>query len=234
MQWLRDYPFYNGNKQGKRVSVSEISGDDVLQMYLRRAFNLEREDKITQATLGSIFDLGMREIARESGLTSMHRVEKLLPNGWILSGEGDLYDSEKNIIYDVKLTKIYALEQWKKEPNGHQYTKQLNWYRILCNESAELRLLWFLKDQTETKADHPKEALVQTVVPRLEQSELLKEASEKIELLEMMLENGVGKDVQCKDTWGGLRCKLYCEAREVCPYAKSKGFGRTTPEALKW
>lgn len=227
MKWLKEYSFYNGTKDGKTVSVTELGGDDVLQMALRRLHEVKREDKISQATLGSIFDMGMRQVANESGIVSLSRKRKTFGE-WTISGEGDLFDEELNIIYDVKLSKIYALEMFRKDPKNHQYTKQLNWYRYLYdNPTAELRLLWFLKDQSDVNEKHPKEALVCEDVPYIDKEVLLAEAKEKIIQLEFMLENGVhGK---CKDTWSNdMRCKSYCDCKSVCPHAEARGYNRTT------
>lgn len=235
MKWLREYEFYTGEKKKSgSISVTELSGDDMLQMVLRRKFDVPKDDKIGQNTLGSIFDLGMRHIAIETGLKSMERVKKILPNGWVLSGEGDLIDDEQKTIYDVKLTKIYALEQFRKDKKNHQYTKQLNYYRLLYGkEDYNLFLMWFLKDQTEAKLDHPREALVTTEVPKLDEKELLKYAIERTNELEVQLDVDVSKDAKCDDVWGGNRCKFYCDVKEVCPYAKSKGYANQM-EALRW
>lgn len=235
MKWIREYNFYSGYKKERgNISVTELSGDDMLQMVLRRKFDVPKDDKIGQNTLGSIFDLGMRSVAMQSGILSMSRVKKVLDNGWILSGEGDLCDDEHKIIYDVKLTKIYALEQFRKNPKNHQYTKQLNYYRLLYGkEDYNLFLMWFLKDQTETKLDHPREAIVTTEVPKLDEKELLKYAIDRTNELEMQLDVNVSNDAKCSDVWGGNRCKFYCDVKEVCPYAKSKGYSNQM-EALRW
>ena len=227
MEWIKQHEFYTGKREKFQVSVSELSGDDVLAIYLRREHDIVKEDKITQATLGSIFDLGIRQVANEQGLESLGRVLRTFDK-WVISGEGDLIDRENNTIIDVKLTKIYALEQWKKDPLKHQYTKQLNWYRVLMgDESTKLQLYWFLKDQTETKDTHPKEALVVTDVPVMDEVKLFGEMIEKLYQLEALY-NG-GKREKCDDTWGNdTKCRLFCDCKSVCPYASKRGYNKAT------
>lgn len=229
MEWLKDVEFYTGDRKKSRyeVSVTELAGDDALAMFLRRTCDIEREPKITQATLGSIFDLGMREIAVQEGFESLSRVKRTFEK-WTISGEGDLYNREENVIIDVKLTKLYAMEQWQKKPKEHQYTIQLNWYRVLVgDDKTKLQLYWFLKDQTETNDKHPKEALVVTDVPILDEVELFGFMREKLYELEALY-NG-GKKEKCNDTWGNdLKCKLFCDCKEVCPYATRRGYNKAT------
>ena len=49
MKWIREYNFYSGDKKERgKISVTELSGDDMLQMVLRRKFDVPKDDKIGQ------------------------------------------------------------------------------------------------------------------------------------------------------------------------------------------
>ena len=64
---LRKHNFYNGEtkRTTDSFSVSEIAGGDVLQLVLRRLHDIPVEEKVTQATLGSIFDIGLRNVIND-------------------------------------------------------------------------------------------------------------------------------------------------------------------------
>lgn len=230
IELLRTANLYSGSNKFSapmEISVTEITGGDPWQMYLRRKYDVVSEPKVTHGTLGSIFDLGMRQLAGELGLESGGRVKKQFGK-YTLTGEFDLVDRAKKIVYDVKLTKVYALMMWNKEPLEHGYTQQINMYRYLFDmEDYTGAIAWFLKDQSDLKKGDPKEALVVTEVPTLPKVFLTKKLESFIEQMEQhQQEEGNGK---CEDRWANdMRCKNYCDCKSVCPYAQSRGYNGTS------
>ena len=230
---LRTANLYSGTNKFQHpleISVTEITAGDPWQMYLRRKFDAKPEPKVTHSTLGSIFDLGMRQMSEELGLKSGGRVKKKFGK-YIITGEFDLVDEEQKIIYDVKLTKVYALMQFQKEPLEHGYTQQLNMYRYLFDmEDYKGVIAWFLKDQSDLKKGDPKETLVLTEVPSLPKIVLTKKLEHYIEKMESYQKDEQAG--QCEDRWANdIRCKNYCDSKSVCPYAKRRGYNGST---LDW
>ena len=232
LELIRGHEFYTGDRSiHNKVSVTEISGSDVLQMYLARRFPDAKEpDKVGQNTLGSIFDGGMRDLVAANGkgedvdIENGVRFQIELPNGFILSGEPDVIDNGNKWIVDTKLSKMYAVKMMGKEGAKHQYAQQVNYYRLDKRNHFKMFILWGLKDQSDVKKDHPTEAMVLVEVPKINDTWLIQNAVEKTEELKLMLETDNVK-AKCDDTWANdMRCKSYCDKKSVCPYAKKRGY----------
>jgi len=223
---IREYKFYNGDRTDPmKVSVSEVSGGDVHQAYLARKFpDLKKPSKISQATMGSIYDMGLRDIVEEIPyMRNGDRREMKLPNGFTLTGEADHIDDHNKHLIDGKLSKIYAFKQAEKEAK-HHYRLQLNFYRILYDiRDYKMFLYWSLKDQSDVKADHPDEALVPFEVDVISDQWLIDKAVEFSDELKKRIDNNDPKE-KCDDIWGGMRCKMYCDNAPACEYAKKKGY----------
>ena len=225
---LRKHDFYSGKtkKTTDLFSVSEIAGGDILQLALRRLHDIPIEEKVTQATLGSIFDAGLRKIIDDlneklnTHFYSGYRMEKQLPNGITISGETDILDSENKWIYDAKLSKIFAMQMCEKEKE-HQYKLQLNLYRWLLGDNYRMFLLWGLKDQSDANPKHPNEAMMLKEVEHIADDRLISIAVEKSNKVISIVNGNEQAPTKCKDTWrNDVRCKYYCDVCQFCPYYK--------------
>jgi len=224
---LRKYDFYTGDQKTiEKVSVSEIAGTGELQMALRRQHKIPIEDKVTQATLGNIFDLGLRSLVDDlnekfgTHFYSGYRMEKLLSNGVIISGETDILDDVEKWIYDAKLSKIFAMQMCEKE-REHQYKLQLNLYRWLLGDNYRMFLLWGLKDQSDANPKHPNEAMMLKEVEHIADDRLISIALEKSNKVISIVNGNEQAPTKCKDTWrNDVRCKYYCDVCQFCPYYK--------------
>jgi len=226
---LRKHDFYSGEikRTVELFSVSEIAGGDVLQLALRRLHDIPIEEKVTQATLGSIFDAGLRKIIDDindklgTHFYSGYRMDKQLPNGSIISGETDIIDSENKWLYDAKLSKIYAMESCERE-SEHQYKLQLNLYRWLLGDNYRMFLLWGLKDQSDTNPKHPNEAMMLKEVKHIADDKLISIAVEKSNKVISIVNSNEQLPAKCEDTWrNDVRCKYYCDVYQFCSYYKS-------------
>ena len=234
---LRGVEFYSGDKgDSNRVSVSEVAGGNLLQSYLMRTKNYSKTEKLSQATIGNLADIGLRSLAIDGSLgesvQSGVRVLKVLPNGVTLSGECDLIDHKNKIIYDLKITKMFAYQQIKKEMSSHNYAVQLNYYRLLYGIDYRMVLVLGLKDQSdvETSKAYMEEAFVLHEVSAINDKELTDRAITYSSTLKSMIEGAMSPPNKCEDTWGNdMKCKYYCEVKSVCPYAKSKGIVSSIP-----
>ena len=225
---LRKHDFYSGETQRtvELFSVSEIAGDDTLQLALRRLHDIPIEEKVTQATLGSIFDIGLRNVVGDlnekfgTHFYSGHRMEKELPNGITISGETDILDSENKWIYDAKLSKIFAMQMCEKEKD-HHYRLQLNLYRWLLGDNYRMFLLWGLKDQSDANPKHPNEAMMLKEVEHIADDSLISIAVVKSNKVISIVNGNEQAPTKCKDTWrNDVRCKYYCDVCQFCPYYK--------------
>lgn len=223
---------YGGNNEPnvKQISASQF-GDEMLQIWLRYKYGVPKRNKFDQSTIGSIVHKGIETIlSKYDNFETEKDVEKEFDNGWKLSGSIDIIDNENRIIYDVKVTKQYTIEQLKKEPE-HHYIWQLSVYRYLMNQLTgydyDIKLLAILKDGTEFDSrngcarEHI--SIIDLEPKSYEQVEnKFYEMTENIEKYEAL----GSKPNQCKDLWfrkvkGNLipmRCEVYCAYKDVCPY----------------
>lgn len=222
---IKNYKFYHGDRSdADRLSVTEIFGGQPLQIALTRKHYDELDGKdITQATLGSIFDLGIKNMGYDAD-----RMEKE-HNGFTISGEPDFF--EDGHLKDIKLTKKFALMMWEKNPKEHQYTLQLNAYRMMLEdkdkEVKSMSICWFLKDQSDVKDGDPP-ALVETEVPHIDDEYMLDKATEVHSDVRGMLDGRI-EMTKCDDRWkNDFRCKHYCDVKKFCPYAIKRGYCKTT------
>ena len=232
---LKEVKFYNGDKTVKnQISVTEVTGGEVLQAYFARKYPDIKKTKVGQFTLGSIFDYGMRQLVLDSKMggemQSGERMNYTLPNGYTLTGEPDILDIESKVIYDVKLTKVYAWKKTVEEGAKHAYAKQLNYYRLLDGRDFKMALFMALKDQNEAKPTDPN-AIEIVEVAKIEDGVLIGDAVKISDSLQRLLD-GVDKlPEKCNDLWGGNKCKFYCDYNTVCEYAKRSGHTPTLSQA---
>ena len=130
------------NQEDKYVISASMVAKEPLQNYLSIIHGNIENTEVDDTTLGSVFHLGLERLVTEDANTSVIGVEQNysheLPNGWIFSGTADLvtFDIEDitHRIRDYKLTKSYAVTQFKKDPVSHQYTTQLNSLEYLAKK----------------------------------------------------------------------------------------------------
>lgn len=217
---IRDYDFYTGDKSiDKQISVTELSLGEILPIYLSRITTELKPQKLGQHTLGSIAHLGLNVLAEKFGLTPGYRLENKLFNGYILTGEPDVLDQKNKIIYDFKLSKVYAHKQSVAKTVSHQYWKQLNYYRILLGGDWTMKLIWGLKDQGSR--DDFDEAIVTQTVSKINDDHLINYAINMSNKLQLALDGEISAPRKCNDTWRDLKCKMYCDYNHVCDYGKT-------------
>jgi hypothetical protein len=228
---LRGIEFYSGDKTDlDRISVSEVASGDLLKSYLVRTKNYTKTEKLSQATIGNLADIGLRSLAIDNRLGYIEsgvRVKQMLSNGTTLSGECDLIDHKEKVIYDLKITKMFAYTSIKKEGLDHHYAIQLNYYRLLYGADYRMVLVLALKDQSdvETSKSYMEEAFVLHEVKAIKDAELKKRALDYATNLNGMINGTIETPKKCDDTWGnGMKCRYFCEVKSVCPHAKAMGY----------
>ncbi len=217
----------------KSISCSQI-GSDILQLYLAKTNKIEEPFEVSQASIGSIFHLGMEEAAKNFSkqdnnniIHIEHDMSKQLSNGWTLTGTADLITKEGNsfVIKDHKLTKQYTAKMVreairKHQPNG--YISQMNGYRFLFNPEADMVLSMFYKDQDVVKSEL---AFEEIMVPYI--NDIEKQVINITNQLQHHLDTKTTPP-KCADLWWRKpknsntsipsRCKFYCNVSESCPY----------------
>jgi hypothetical protein len=217
--------FYSGSKNSlNTVSVSEVADNEPLIGYLKRKFE-PKKSGISQATLGNIFDIGMKQIILDYKIGTYEvgkRLNYKTKKGANLTGEPDIIDPINKVIYDVKLTKVYKHTVILKDPLADAYGVQVNIYNLMFGWGSESSLLLFmgLKDQTEVKPNQPN-AIEEVNIPHIKEEKLIEMVDEYYEKVFSMLNGDEKIPVKCENTFGNdMRCKYYCDYNHVCSYGK--------------
>ncbi len=141
---------YSGNSEAntKIFSVSSL-GNDMLQTYYSWKYGKADKEKFGANTVGSIYQLGCDtaietfnknadgsddKVLLLTGLPryqSALRIQRELPNGWIVSGEMDQIDHKLKVIIDNKVISGSAYKDIMKNLPDHAYNIQLAAYRWL-------------------------------------------------------------------------------------------------------
>lgn len=252
------------NKDDKYVISCSMLGNTPLQNYLSIMHGKLENADIDDSTLGSIFHRGMQEILIEKQIEDMtkngstdiyaveHSMSMELPNGWILSGTGDLISNpsqRKYGIHDHKLAKYYAATMVKKELRTHGYVKQLHGLDLLFRTTSgqdidgpiDLYIEFFAKEAK--KAEH--QPTYQDIkVPNREDTSTVAEIVAQTDSLQAYLESGEAPP-ECskadrwirniKGTTIATRCAFYCAHGKagLCPYYKVNSF-KSVEKIVGW
>ena len=232
---LRKYKFYAGKQEAKKISASQC-GAPLLQLYLSQTcLAVDGPNKFSKATIGSIAHRGMEELIEGEHLEKEIAMERMLSNGWKITGTSDLIDHENKVVIDYKFEMNYAYRMHFKEGPDSPYNMQGACYSWLCHDKDplgivtnldyEFHLMSFITDHSPIKKDHPAEAIQVTQMPiydnLLFESKMLAKTNE----LEHAI-NSKTPPVECDDVWwrsvNGIkvrtRCEYYCKYKDVCPY----------------
>ena len=237
--YLRKYQFYKGKQEAKKISASQC-GAPLLQLYLSQTTTAVDGDNVfTKATNGSIAHLGMEKLITESGMGDFElevNMERILPNGWKITGTSDAIDHEEKVVIDYKFEMAYAYKLHLKEGPDHTYNMQGACYSWLCDDPVEgnldydFHIMSFLTDWSPIKKDHPAEAIQATHMPIYSNADFEQMMIHKTDTLQAHIDAGRTPD-QCDDLWWRVvngtriptRCHFYCKYKDVCPYTSTYG-----------
>ena len=227
---------YSGSKgTGKKtISASSIDKENYMLMV---QFNHEKaeQEKFGANTIGSIYQLGVDKAIELQDKTGRYkyaqRLEIELPNGWIISGEYDVYDTETNTIIDNKVISDYSYKEVMKNNIDSNYNMQVATYSMLMhkNNLTEVPANGALaivnkggsavKDNIHTLLDlfmHEPDTIYQMFI-------------DKTNELDKYVESGTMPEEVCNTAKFGFdkgvpkRCMLYCDYKDVCPnYKKNR------------
>jgi hypothetical protein len=215
------------NKSNRKYSkdiiyATEISNGETLQARLKRHDNYQQHIEPSDMLLGTIFDVGFKSfIAKTKDYVAPERTQRAFKD-FIISGEADILKMKNNRITevrDIKLSKMDALKDIRKDLFKHQYTLQLNIYAWLYDVEPECKLFldFFVKDANKTKGET---SYYEVEIPRIKIEPVIENFVEKYKI-----EMDNQSTTECSGTWGGTRCKYYCDVAYLCPKMKAINHG---------
>ena len=254
LDWKADYEQllmkateYSGSKQvGQRKISASSLGKENYMLMVQYNFEKEQQEKFGANTIGSIFQLGVdyaiEKNDTENRYITAKRLELELPNGWIVSGEYDVYDKFTNIIIDNKVISDYSYKEVTKNLIDSDYNLQVATYSMLDHklkteeqlrdgtvhlEPANGALAIInkggsaVKDNIFTLQDlfmHDADTMYQMFIDKTNELQAYIDSNTMPEEVCDTAKYGMDKGVP-------KRCTLYCDYKDVCPhYNKNKYF----------
>jgi len=236
---LRSHKFYKGKQEPKKISASQC-GAPLLQLYLSQTCEVvDGPNSFSKATNGSIAHLGMEKLVIDEKMDNVEvevDMQRMLPNGWKITGTSDLIDHEERVVVDYKFEMNYAYKMHFKDGPDAPYNMQGACYSWLCHDihpgraepvnlDYDFHIMSFITDHSPIKKDHPAEAIQVTHMPTWTNKKFEQIMVEKTDELEHHIKSGVAPN-ECDDVWWRnvngkkvrTRCEYYCKYKDVCPY----------------
>lgn len=231
---------YSGSRKSgeKVISASSINREPYF-LLVQHLFDKQEQSSYGANTTGSLYQLGLDLALASHGNGRWKTAQRLthkLPNGWTISGEYDIFDTETNTIIDGKVISDYSYKSVMKNDIDSDYNIQVATYSALehINKSEEELALRQLpakgalhivnkggsaaKNNISTWLDlfmHDADTIIQMFIDKTNQLQVLLDDY-----------NATGKlpDEVCDTAKYGMdkgvpkRCTLYCDYKDVCPH----------------
>ena len=236
---------YSGSREPKAkiLSASSINKENY---YLMNQYNFEKkkQDSFGANTIGSIYQLGIdaaiQKHDKEGRYEFGRRMTFQLDNGWVISGELDVFDKVENVIIDNKVVSDYAMKDINKNTPDSDYNLQVATYVMLdhMNKSEEDMVRGKVHREPATGAlaivNKGGSAVKNNIYTTLELNmyspeEMLFMYEEKAKELQHYIDTNTMPEEICDTAKFGMekgvpkRCMLYCDFRDVCQnYSKYK------------
>lgn len=230
---LKKYKWYDNPHSGneKHISASSFANETLEIWFGLNGY--EQEEKLSDATIGSLVHLGMEKIFTEENYKTDMRyiIEQRYSStleGMFISGSPDLIDTKEKVIYDYKTAKNYSKKMLAKEGKYHRYAIQLAIYKWLLSKQFDVTeykpvILWIMKDSSAPKGEP---VFIEQEIEIMTLEEIEEFMIEKIKVV-----SAYDKDTMpdmCKDLWTrninktlvNTKCSFYCGYKKVCPYFK--------------
>lgn len=180
---------HDGYMAGTRkadISVTTLIGPPKINQLKKRYADQIVEDASDRvwAMLGQSVHKVVELAAGEKDLTEKRLYKEI--NGWTLTGQTDLYEVEKGVISDYKVTSVFSFLLGGKI----EWEAQLNLNAMLWREYGyspkKLQIVAILRDWQASKAkfdrDYPQCQMLIVDIPMWDNEEVIRYATERIKL----------------------------------------------------
>ena len=134
---------YSGSrKSGEKVISASSINKEIYFLLVQHLFDKQEQTSYGANTTGSLYQLGIDSALASYGngrWKTAQRLQYALQNGWTISGEYDIFDTETNTIIDGKVISDYSYKSVMKNDIDSDYNLQVATYSMLehLNKSAE-------------------------------------------------------------------------------------------------
>ena len=149
--------------------------------------------------------------------------EFYLPDGSgsvTVSAQIDLFEQDTETLYDWKTTKAFAFH--KRSSPKFEWEAQMNIGALIIRETGllakQLKIIGLLKDWNERKAKeepgYPPSEVMEMTIPMWETGRTLDYIFTRAKAIRDA--RLVLPECTTKETWGGNRCRRWCDVASVC------------------
>ena len=221
---------YSGTREpGDRTISASSLGKEPYYLMLEYLFGKSDDQKQYGAnTTGSIYQLGIDSILKDNPRYLIaKRMKYVLENGWTVSGEIDIYDTEENIIIDDKLLSGGGYESAIKDDIDSDYNLQQAVYKMLLEKVESIYDARAALHTVNKAGSAAKNNIFKNFELTIHQPEtIIDMLVEKTNILQYHIDNHsmpTQPDQICdiykygKTNGVANRCKLYCDYKDKCP-----------------
>lgn len=218
---------YSGSRQPKERVISASSlGKEPYYLMLEYIHGKSDEQLEYGAnTTGSIYQLGIDSILKDNPRYMIaHRMKYELENGWIVSGEIDIFDKEEKIIVDAKLLSGGSYESTIKDNINSDYNLQQASYKMLFEKVENIYDVKTALHAVNKAGSAAKKNIVKNFeIQTYDSDTIIQMLLDKTNEVQHYIDNGTMPLEICdifkygKTNGVANRCKLYCDYRDKCP-----------------
>ena len=227
MKKFLDGTKYSGTRQPKERVISASSlGKEPYYLMLEYLHGKSDEQKEYGAnTTGSIYQLGIDSILKgDPRYWIAHRMKYELENGWIVSGEIDIFDVEEKVIVDAKLLSGGSYESTIKDDINSDYNLQQASYKMLFEKVEKIYdVKTALHAVNKAGSAAKKNILKNFEIQTYDSDTIIQMLLEKTNEVQYYIDKGTMPLEVCdifkygKTNGIANRCRLYCDYRDKCP-----------------
>lgn len=230
---VRNDPYSSGNSDFTATSLAAPARQSQLIRDFGPDIEIEAISRFA-AVLGQATHSILERAARPIDVIERRFFHTIVVDGvpYLLSAQIDLYEPDTETLYDWKTTKAWAFSKKCGSGKKIDWVCQLNVARwLMQGPVSHLKIIGLLKDFDQKQASkngYPSCEVVEAELPIWSHEETL----EYIESRIRAHTEARNKLPLCtsKETWGGNRCKSYCDAASVCDQYKQAKITGLMPE----
>lgn len=230
MKKFLDGTKYSGTRQPKDRTISASSlGKEPYYLMLEYLYGKsDDQEEYGANTTGSIYQLGIDSILKDDPRYWIAKRMKFeLPNGWIVSGEIDIYDTVYKMIIDDKLLSGGGFESAIKDDINSDYNLQQAVYVMLMDKVENIKDVKAALHAVNKAGSAGKKNILKNFELTLHDVDTIIEMLiKKTDAVQYHIDNNSMPsfpDEVCdifkygKTNGVANRCKLYCDYRDKCP-----------------
>ena len=147
--------------------------------------------------------------------------------GMVISGQMDLYNKSTKTLWDYKTTGMYkaakAVKSSDPRKDCREWVIQTNCYRFLSGLQCDhIKILAIVKDFKYSNTYGIKQPAIVIELPKIKLSVIEEWLENRVKKIQQVIKTGKYPECTKEETWGGIRCKDWCDVSHLCSQYSGK------------